>query len=198
MSRRPCWPTSLPPACSVWGRSWGRFCGSYRPNFVFDAERLATFLAALPRDTEQAAELARQHDARMENRAWTVAAENRPVRHAMEIRHESFRCRAFVDLLKAPQCPRWCAPIPSNGPRLADVTADFVYCRLHGSEQLYASGYDDAALDDWATRVRVWAAGGVPDDLDRVGPKPAKRQRDVFVYFDNDIKVRAPAPTRAG
>ena len=74
------------------------------------------------------------------------------------------------------------------------VTTDFVYCRLHGSEQLYASGYDDAALDLWADRDTTWARGGdAPDGrfacAERCRKIPA---RDVYVYFDNDMKVRAP------
>jgi len=79
-------------------------------------------------------------------------------------------------------------------PLLMDVTADFIYCRLHGSEQLYVSGYDDTALDRWAARIRIWAEGGEPEDADRVlePTKPLITGRDVYVYFDNDAKVRAP------
>lgn len=74
-----------------------------------------------------------------------------------------------------------------------DATSDFMYCRLHGSEELYASGYDDAALDTWAKRVAAWARGDEPADAERVGGPGRRRQRDVFVYLDNDVKVRAPA-----
>jgi len=80
-------------------------------------------------------------------------------------------------------------------PLLMGLTADFVCCRLHGSQELYVSGYGGEALDRWAARVRAWAAGGEPKDAERV-LGPAKRRaggRDVFVYFDNDAKVRAPA-----
>jgi uncharacterized protein YecE (DUF72 family) len=75
-----------------------------------------------------------------------------------------------------------------------DLTSDFIYCRLHGSEELYASGYDDDALDAWAARVTAWARGGEPHDAERVvdRPAPKRRARDVYVYFDNDAKVRAP------
>jgi uncharacterized protein YecE (DUF72 family) len=78
-----------------------------------------------------------------------------------------------------------------------DVTSDFVYCRLHGSEELYASGYDDKSLDAWATRVALWATGSEPADAERVGGKGRRRIRDVFVYFDNDMKVRAPVDAKA-
>ena len=166
------------------------------PNFQFDAERLAAFLAALPHTTQAAAELARHHEARLDNRDWTEATSEGPVRHAIEIRHESFRTPAFTDLLRTHKVALVCADTV-EWPRLADTTADFVYCRLHGSEQLYASGYDDAALDAWAARVKLWSAGGVPADLDHIGARPPHHKRDVFVYFDNDLKVRAPADARA-
>jgi uncharacterized protein YecE (DUF72 family) len=69
-----------------------------------------------------------------------------------------------------------------------------MYCRLHGSEVLYASGYDDASLDHWTTRVAAWARGKEPEDAERVIKEKASQRpaRDVFVYFDNDAKVRAP------
>ncbi len=72
------------------------------------------------------------------------------------------------------------------------MTSDFVYCRLHGSEELYVSGYDDEALDVWARRVAAWATGREPRGGRRVGSPPVRRPRDVYVYFDNDAKVRAP------
>jgi uncharacterized protein YecE (DUF72 family) len=85
-------------------------------------------------------------------------------------------------------------------PYAEDVTADFVYLRLHGSEELYASGYSDDALDQWAARVKLWAVGSEANDARLIAPdmKPARRAgRDVFVYFDNDTKVRAPADARS-
>jgi uncharacterized protein YecE (DUF72 family) len=74
------------------------------------------------------------------------------------------------------------------------LTSDFVYCRLHGSEVLYASGYDDVALGEWADRIAAWAQGNEPRDAEKIIPKlaPRKLARDVFIYFDNDAKVRAP------
>ena len=80
-----------------------------------------------------------------------------------------------------------------------DVTADFVYVRLHGSEELYASGYDDEALDAWAARVAAWAAAARRRDAERAAgaTRPRKAGRDVYVYFDNDIKVRAPVDAAA-
>jgi uncharacterized protein YecE (DUF72 family) len=75
-----------------------------------------------------------------------------------------------------------------------DMTADFVYCRLHGSEQLYVSGYDENAMAQWARRIKSWARGGEPRDSERILPpaRPCAKGRDVYVFFDNDAKVRAP------
>lgn len=177
------------------GRKLGPVLWQLPPSFRFDAARIGAFLAALPKTAAEAAALARRHEDRLANRAWTEVVENGPIRHAMEIRHESFRERAFIDLLREHHVALVCADTV-DWPRLADSTADFVYCRLHGSEQLYASGYDDSALDAWAARVQTWSAGGVPDDLEHIGPS-SRRRRDVFVYFDNDLKVRAPADAQS-
>jgi uncharacterized protein YecE (DUF72 family) len=79
-------------------------------------------------------------------------------------------------------------------PLLMDVTSDFVYCRLHGSEELYASGYEADTLDVWARRVVAWARGEEVADGRKASTRDAakRKRRDVFVYFDNDMKVRAP------
>lgn len=166
------------------------------PNFRLDAEQIDAFLTLLPRDTVAAARLGRKHDNRLKAPAWLKVDAERPMRHAFEIRHESFRDRAFIDLLRRHDVALVCAD-SVKWPRLMDITADFVYCRLHGSQQLYASGYDDAALDDWAQRVAAWARGGDPDPAEHAGGEARRGVRDVFVYFDNDQKVRAPADAGA-
>lgn len=161
------------------------------PNFRFDAERIDAFLKLLPHNTAAAARLGRKHDNRLKAPAWLKVDAERPMRHAFEIRHESFRDRAFIDLLRQYDVALVCAD-SVEWPRLMDITSDFVYCRLHGSVQLYASGYDDGALDDWARRAVVWARGGDPDHAEHIDGKARPRIRDVFVYFDNDAKVQAP------
>jgi uncharacterized protein YecE (DUF72 family) len=168
------------------------------PFFRFDPQRLEPFFRLLPRDTEQVAALARGHDTRLNGRAWTAAEVCRSVRHALEVRHPSFAVAAFIELLRAHDVALVCADSVA-WPRLMDLTSDFVYCRLHGSEDLYASGYDDAALDAWAQRVTAWALGGEPVDAQRViaAPGPKCSARDVFVYFDNDAKVRATVDAQA-
>ena len=174
------------------GPKLGPLLWQFPPNFRFDTDLLAAFLPLLPRDTEQAAAFARHHaDGQLRLGSWLQTDAARPMRHAFEIRHESFSDPAFIALLRAYGVALVCADAV-EWPRLMDATTDFVYCRLHGSEVLYASGYDDAALDAWAARVRAWSNGGEPADAERVAGPALGRPRDVFVYFDNDAKVRAP------
>ena len=175
------------------GSKLGPFLWQLPPNFKFDAKRIESFFKALPRDTQSARALARRHDKRVSGRAWMKSDEDRPLRHCLEIRNRSFVVPEFIELLRAYGVGLVCADTV-EWPRLMDLTSDFMYCRLHGSEQLYASGYDDAALDRWAARVVAWAGGGEPKDAERVIDEPGPRapSRDVYVYFDNDAKVRAP------
>jgi uncharacterized protein YecE (DUF72 family) len=178
------------------GSKLGPILWQFPPYFRFDAERIEAFLKLLPHDTEAAARYGRKHDDRLKAPAWLKVDAARPMRHAFEIRNETFRTGAFVDLLHKYDVALVCADTV-EWPRLMDLTSDFVYCRLHGSEQLYASGYDDRSLDEWATRVVTWTKGGEPEDAERVGGKGRKHNRDVFAYFDNDTKVRAPVDAKA-
>lgn len=162
------------------------------PTLGYDAERLARFFALLPRTTGAAAELATRHDERMEGRALTVATDDRPLRHALEVRHGSYEKPEFVELLRAHDVALVVADTAGKWPALLDVTADHVYLRLHGDEELYVSGYDPPALDRWAARIRTWSAGGTPVDGTVLAPPAPPQPRDVVVYFDNDVKVRAP------
>jgi uncharacterized protein YecE (DUF72 family) len=171
----------------------GPILWQFPPNFKFENDRLEKFLQLLPKTHRQAARLARHHDERLNQRTWLRVAEDAPLRHALEIRHESFVCKHFVDLLRRYGVALVVADTV-DWPLLMDVTADFVYCRLHGSEELYASGYDDDAIEIWARRVVTWAGGGEVRDGRRASQHdaPRRQSRDVFVYFDNDSKVRAP------
>jgi uncharacterized protein YecE (DUF72 family) len=165
------------------------------PNFGFNAERLQTFFSLLPYSTAAAAELAQQHDQRMVDRAWTTTDVDRPLRHALEVRHASFVDPAFVDLLRAHNVALVTADTAGKWPYLEDQTADFAYARLHGDEELYVSGYTGDALDRWAEKVLAWSAGEDPPDARLIAApqqRPTINRRDVYVYFDNDVKVRAP------
>jgi len=164
------------------------------PSFRFDRERLTAFFELLPRNTKEAAKLARTHDDKVNGRAWTKSDRTRPLRYAMEIRHESFATAEFIKLLRKYDVALVVADTAGKWPFLEDVTSDFVYVRLHGDAKLYVSGYTDTALRSWARKVRTWEKGGTPRDAQLVSRqlKARKTPRDVFVYFDNDVKVRAP------
>ena len=164
------------------------------PTFRFDREVLANFLASLPRDTDEASALARRRNEKVKGRARLAFGPCRPLRHALEIRHPTFVDEAFVDLLRRERVALVVADTAGKWPYAEDVTADFVYARLHGDEVLYVSGYGDVALARWADRFMAWSRGSAPDDprcISNVAPMTCAG-RDVFCYFDNDAKVMAP------
>jgi len=178
----------------------GPFLWQFSPRFRFDRARLEHFFSLLPKDSEAAAALAQRHDHRLADRVWTRTERKRALRHAVEIRHQSFLCPAFVTLLRAQEVALVSVDSVVSWPYADDVTADFVYLRLHGSAELYASGYSDEALDHWAARIKLWANGRQPNDARLAAPDlppPPHSARAVFVYFDNDAKVRAPFDARA-
>ncbi len=160
------------------GRKLGPVLWQLPPNLGFLPDRLADFFALLPRSTYAAAELARRHDGRLsEDRTVLEADADRPVRHALEVRHPSFATAAVRDLLREHDIALVVADTAGRWPLLEEPTSSsLMYVRLHGDVELYTSGYTDEALDRWADKVRRWRDDG----------------RDVFVYFDNDVKVRAP------
>ncbi len=153
----------------------GPFLWQFPQMLHFKPERLEAFFELLPRDTEQALALARRRDARMTGRSRLAIDANRPLRHALEVRHASFVDRRFTSLLRKHGIGLVVADTAGKWPKMLDVTADFVYVRLHGDKVIYTSGYTERALDAWARRIRQW-----------------HRRADVYVYFDNDVKVRAP------
>jgi uncharacterized protein YecE (DUF72 family) len=172
----------------------GPFLWQFPPMVKFDPERFEHFLSILPQDTETALALARQYQPRMEGKVSLALDANRPMRHAVEIRHESFRDERFIALLRKYKVALVVADTAGKWPYIEDVTADFVYIRLHGDKELYASGYDDDAIARWAERIRAWSTGGQPLEDRCVSSKapPKRASRDVYCYFDNDIKVHAP------
>ena len=153
----------------------GPFLWQFPPMVKFDPDRFEHFLSILPQDTQAALALARHYQSRMEGKVSLAMDANRPMRHAVEIRHESFRDARFIALLRKYNVALVVADTAGKFPYMDDVTADFVYIRLHGDKELYASGYDDEATGRWAERIRSWSQHG-----------------DVYCYFDNDIKVHAP------
>jgi len=172
----------MPPDRSpIFGRR--AFC-SWKKNSVpssgscrrrFDAERLSAFFEELPRDTAGASAQAKRHDDHLRGKAWTKIGANRPLRHALEVRHSSFEVPDFLELLKKHRIGLVVADTAGKWPQIEEVTADFVYVRLHGAEKLYTSGYSEAALQAWGAKIANW-----------------NRTKAVYVYFDNDVKVHAP------
>ena len=146
-------------------------------NLRFDADRVADFFGRLPRTTREMAALAEGHDAKLSgDRVLTTTEDDRPVRYALEFRSKTFATDAALGLLKEHDVACVLADTAGRWPKVEADTSGFRYVRLHGDKELYASGYDDAALDAWAQKIRGWLDSG----------------QDVFVYFDNDIKGYAP------
>ena len=172
----------------------GPFLWQFPPNFKFNADLVEHFFSLLPHDTEKALDMACAHEERMNGRAALEIDRKRPMRHAMEIRNGTFNDPDFVKLLRKYDVALVVADTAGKWPDFEDVTADFMYVRLHGQEELYASGYTDEALQRWAKRIDAWAVGSQADDARLIvpGPPPKRAGRDVYCYFDNDIKVHAP------
>lgn len=173
------------------GKKFGPVLWQFPPQMKYERERFETFFRLLPRSAKAAAALARRHADRIGDASDILVPEDFAMRHCVEIRHESFVVSDFIDLLRENNIGLVVADTV-EWPLLMDVTSDFVYCRLHGSEQLYASGYDNDALDIWARRVATWATGGQPEGRRANTVGAPMQPRDVYVYFDNDMKVRAP------
>ncbi|MCZ4584688.1 DUF72 domain-containing protein [Rhodococcus opacus] len=147
------------------------------PTLAFDSTSLAAFFDQLPRTTTDAAALASRHDDKLtDDRAWTETDADRPVRHALEVRHPSFDTEEARKLLRAHDVAFVVADTAGRYPYVEAATSDFVYARLHGDKELYASGYTDEALDEWARKLDRWLGEGL----------------DCFAYFDNDMKGYAP------
>jgi uncharacterized protein YecE (DUF72 family) len=158
------------------GPKLGPFLWQLPERLAFDADLVDGFLSSLPRSTEAAVALARDHDARVDGRDWLATDADRPLRHALEVRSHTFDTPQYFQILESQGVASVVADTAGKWPMFTQQTADFAYARLHGETVLYESGYDDESLDRWADTVRGWLASG----------------RDSFVYFDNDIKVRAP------
>jgi uncharacterized protein YecE (DUF72 family) len=144
------------------------------PTKKFDPADFAGFLALLP-----------------------TTLDGRPIRHAVEVRHESFLVPAFIELLR-----KFSAAVvvveSDKHPLIADLTGDFVYARLQRTSEKEKTGYPRRALELWVKRARDWAGGAVTDDLATIAaPSPARGRRDVFIYMISGAKVRAPTAAMA-
>lgn len=172
----------------------GPMLWQFPPNMSFDAPLWDEFLAQLPRDFKQAATIAANHNDKLKYTPCYEVDRNRKLRHAVEIRHESFITPGFFELLRRHKVAFVLADTAGKWPYAEEITSDFCYLRLHGDKELYVSGYTDEALHQWGERIRAWHQGQQPYDAPRnqTATPPAAKQRDVFIYFDNDVKVHAP------
>jgi uncharacterized protein YecE (DUF72 family) len=125
------------------------------------------------------------------------AVDGRTLRHAVEVRHESFRSADFIALAREHGVAIVIAG-DSDYPQIAAVTAPFVYARIMGTQETQALGYSDAALDLWASRAKAWSCGGVPKGLNGVEVQGADgKPRDVYLYVISGHKLRNPAAAMA-
>jgi len=144
------------------------------PSRAFDQDDLNVFLDSLPRELN-----------------------GRPLRHVIEVRHDSFLCPAYLQLARE-QCVATVFTDSTKYPSMADITGDFIYARLMRSESTIGTGYPSGALDEWTKRAGLWADGGDPADLPHVDePAPQAKKRDVFVFFISSAKERNPAAAMA-
>jgi uncharacterized protein YecE (DUF72 family) len=141
----------------------------------FDAEDFAAFLKLLPKSVDGLA-----------------------IRHVVEVRHESFKHPDFIALAREHGVAVAMAG-DAEYPQIADLTAPFVYARIMGTTETEECGYSAAALDQWASRAKTWAAGGSPNDLSTVAPAPKSDAagREVFLYVISGHKQRNPAAAMA-
>ncbi len=156
------------------GRKLGPILWQLPPRLAFDAERMEGFFGLLPRTSHAAAKLAREHDDKLKGDPYTDAKPRRKIRHAVEVRHPSFAEPESIKLFRKHDIALVVADTAGKWPLVEEMTSDdFAYVRLHGDKELYVSGYTDKALKSWARKIKSW-------------------HRDVYVYFDNDVKVEAP------
>ena len=180
------------------GDKLGPILWQFPPNMKFDADLFEAFLALLPRTADAAAQLAAQRDERLRGRESLEPPAKLRLRHAVEVRHESFVDPAFIRLLRKHRVAWVVADTPNPWPLYEDVTADFVYMRLHGSTELYNSRYTQEELSYWAECIRAWTQGKQRQDARLISDSApsARASRDVYCYFDNTDKRHAPDNAR--
>ncbi len=156
------------------GAKLGPIVWQFAPTKRFDPLDFGAFVAMLPK-----------------------AVDGVSLRHVLEVRHESFMSTGFLDLARTRRCAIVFTDSETH-PSFADLSTDFVYARLMRAQAGLKAGYAPSALQAWAQRATQWAQGGEPDDLPRVDPAVSEtKPRDVFVFFINGAKERAPAAAQA-
>ena len=176
------------------GEKLGPILWQLPPTLAFDEARLKTFFELLPRTHGEAALLARAHSPRFAHRVAFGSGGRAKIRHTVEFRHPTFVGPEAMRLFRAHAIAPCVADSAGLYPMIEDLCSDFVYVRLHGAEQLYTSGYSNRELASWARRIQAWRMGHPAPRPRHADPKSTGdgKPHDVFVYFDNDVKVRAP------
>lgn len=170
----------------------GPILWQFPQGMAFNPDKFEKFLDLLPTTTFEAVMLAKKTKL-SKDRCSFLAGPNRKLRHAIEIRNESFLNPLFLNQLKDHNVALVFADTAGKWPYMEDITSDFLYIRLHGDSELYVSGYDDSTLNFWAKRIIKWTHGKEPKDkLTLMDDKISHKNHDAFIYFDNDAKVRAP------
>lgn len=176
----------------VLGKKLGPIIWQFPAWLKYDRTTIDDFLKLLPRNFRQAAELAAENSLK-HDREWFDTAARHKIRHAFEPRHPSFFAADFITLLRKHNAALVIADTAGKFPYATDLTADFVYLRLHGATDLYASGYSAAELKKLAEQIKKWSLGKPSDDKHRIAkPWKGSIQRDVYVYFDNSMNGHAP------
>ena len=168
------------------------------PSLPYDHKTLESFLKLLPRNHTESLDLSRRTRALKTDEGQAGMEINYSLRHCLEVRHPSFLQESFVDLLRKHRVGLVIADTAGKWPYFEDLTADFVYIRLHGDGKLYSSGYTEVALGHWATRIRAWSEGRTPVDSHSIStqPPPPAASRNVYCYFNNSVKVKSPFNAR--
>jgi uncharacterized protein YecE (DUF72 family) len=156
------------------GAKLGPILWQFMPHKRFEAEDFGQFLKLLPKERD-----------------------GMPLRHALEVRHDSFKDPRFIAMAREAGAAIVCAD-SDDYPQIADLTGDFVYARLQRCREEVPTGYDERSLDRWSGIAHSWAQGKQPDGLDYVSQNKAPAQpRDTYVFFIAGAKVRAPAAAQA-
>ncbi|AFY00553.1 DUF72 domain-containing protein [Bdellovibrio bacteriovorus] len=173
----------------------GVFLWQLPPNFVFNPEkeeRLETFFRLLPRTFADAVKLAGKSERFHGEYSADIAQIKKPLRHAVEVRHHSFENPDFIELLRRNNMALVFADTAGKWPYMEDITSDFLYLRLHGDDTFYSKGYEPEQLRWWSQRLKAWAQGNNPKDSLTLLPPVTGPAKDIFVFFDNDLKIKAP------
>lgn len=169
----PSLPRFLASGLATLGHKLGPILWQLPPSLRFDADDIGAFLDVLP-----------------------AALDGQPLRHVLEVRHRSFMDPTYIELARKHSVATVFAHT-DEFPNFADVTADFVYARLRKAIATEPTGYSEPDLQTWSERAKLWAEGGAPKDLPYViDTAPEQKPRDVFVFFINGAKQRAPAAAR--